>query len=367
MDLQTLLNEEEDEQDLFSYDEEENVLQSDESGSDQVDTCSDVEEQQHMIVEKGGGHNKEDNTGNSATNFPLSNGEQQSKNKRKRKQQHKKGPANGHIQTGNKKKKTGRKNQRGKLLKQQYARFEELKNHFAKLLNLPTSLVVLEEEQAGAAESSSNTIYISKQNAEGGNAIKASKTGISNQDINAADEEEEEGEIEEADNARPKPANEEEEEGAVEEDMLVVSPEKVEQLVGMACAVLREPPHKAPALGAALRRLGVHALVGLLARTMAAEKQGGMWTADQSKKRSTGGVFFVLLKEMDPDAFADVMQFQRQQRKKMKSTFFVGCKTTTATVSNNTEEREEHHDLLRKKKYINNEEKEGCSDVAASG
>uniref|UniRef100_A0A7S4DBZ9 Uncharacterized protein n=1 Tax=Heterosigma akashiwo TaxID=2829 RepID=A0A7S4DBZ9_HETAK len=230
MDLQTLLNEEEDEQDLFSYDEEENVLQSDESGSDQVDTCSDVEEQQHMIVEKGGGHNKEDNTGNSATNFPLSNGEQQSKNKRKRKQQHKKGPANGHIQTGNKKKKTGRKNQRGKLLKQQYARFEELKNHFAKLLNLPTSLVVLEEEQAGAAESSSNTIYTSKQNAEGGNAIKASKTGISNQDINAADEEEEEGEIEEADNARPKPANEEEEEGAVEEDMLVVSPEKVEQV-----------------------------------------------------------------------------------------------------------------------------------------
>lgn len=66
----------------------------------------------------------------------------------------------------------------------------------------------------------------------------------------------------------------------------------------------------------AIRAIGIDAARGLLDRTIQVQRTGGLLTADESRKRSSGGVFFYLLRDvMDPTEYKTLMNTDKKKRR----------------------------------------------------
>mmetsp|Transcript_19477 Transcript_19477/g.25157 ORF Transcript_19477/g.25157 Transcript_19477/m.25157 type:complete len:340 (+) Transcript_19477:207-1226(+) len=129
-------------------------------------------------------------------------------------------------------------------------------------------------------------------------------------------EEEEEGLITEE---KPQ-STEEEEEGAIEEAVQTFSEEDVKLLASRICEVLDEK--KVETMQEAIRQLGVHLTMELLDSTLEIEKCGGMLTADKTKRRATGGVFFTFMKEkVGKEVYKDIMGVDKKIKKKIQQQF----------------------------------------------
>ncbi|KAJ8598930.1 hypothetical protein CTAYLR_009839 [Chrysophaeum taylorii] len=72
----------------------------------------------------------------------------------------------------------------------------------------------------------------------------------------------------------------------------------------------------------AVLAIGANKAKRLLERTLKVQRSGGMKTADGSRNRTAGGVFFYLLRdEMEPAAYRKLMNDDSRRRKKQNGTY----------------------------------------------